>query len=194
MGPVTAKTYPGQEAIAVQARPAKRAKYEKGRGHGRPREPDKRGYVFGALWEQTGTCWTQNFSARSTINWIDFLCLVESQVPAEIEHIYAIQDNLNIHHSDEVLFFSLQFPRWEFVYQPTYAAYLNLIEPWWKILRIAGAPRPPVPDLAGGQSSSGGGDGILECPQASLCVGTQAAASASPPASTLSFRSLSQRA
>ena len=30
-------------------------------------------------------------------------------------------------------------PHWktcvEFVFQPTYAAYLNLIEPWWKILR-----------------------------------------------------------
>src|SRR5829696_4515359 len=25
--------------------------------------------------------------------------------------------------------------RWEFVFQPKYAAYLNLIEPWWKALR-----------------------------------------------------------
>lgn len=25
--------------------------------------------------------------------------------------------------------------RWEFVFQPKYAAYLNLIEPWWKTLR-----------------------------------------------------------
>src|SRR5437667_2378488 len=29
----------------------------------------------------------------------------------------------------------LRHPRWEIVYQPTYAAYLNLIEPWWKVLR-----------------------------------------------------------
>jgi hypothetical protein len=26
-------------------------------------------------------------------------------------------------------------PRWEFVFQPKYAAYLNLIEPWWKVRR-----------------------------------------------------------
>ena len=26
-------------------------------------------------------------------------------------------------------------PRWEFVFLPTYAAYLNLIDPWWKTLR-----------------------------------------------------------
>ena len=29
----------------------------------------------------------------------------------------------------------LLHPRWEFVFQPKYAAYLNLIEPWWKVLR-----------------------------------------------------------
>ena len=34
-----------------------------------------------------------------------------------------------------MLLFSLLHPRWEFVFQPKYAAYLNLIEPWWKILR-----------------------------------------------------------
>ncbi len=31
--------------------------------------------------------------------------------------------------------FALAHPRWEFVFQPKYAAYLNLIEPWWKVLR-----------------------------------------------------------
>ena len=34
-----------------------------------------------------------------------------------------------------MLLWALAHPRWEFVFQPTYAAYLNLIEPWWKILR-----------------------------------------------------------
>jgi transposase len=34
-----------------------------------------------------------------------------------------------------VLLWSLTHPRWAFVFQPIYAASLNLIEPWWKILR-----------------------------------------------------------
>ncbi|MFN8517268.1 MAG: hypothetical protein U0841_32805 [Chloroflexia bacterium] len=29
----------------------------------------------------------------------------------------------------------LAHPRWAFVFQPKYAAYLNLIEPWWKVRR-----------------------------------------------------------
>ena len=46
-----------------------------------------------------------------------------------------IVDNLNAYRATDVLLFSLAHPRWEFVFQPKYAAYLNLIEPWWKVLR-----------------------------------------------------------
>ena len=66
---------------------------------------------------------------------MDFLQQVETWVPAEIERVYAIVDNLNVHRATDVLLFCLQHPRWEFVFQLKYAAYLNLIEPWWKTLR-----------------------------------------------------------
>ena len=44
-------------------------------------------------------------------------------------------DNLQAHRATDALLFALWHPRWEFVFQPVYAAYLNLIEPWWKVLR-----------------------------------------------------------
>jgi transposase len=44
-------------------------------------------------------------------------------------------DNLSAHRAADVLLFSLAHPRWHLLFQPSYAAYLNLIEPWWKILR-----------------------------------------------------------
>jgi transposase len=69
------------------------------------------------------------------VNWVEFLDHVEHWIPAETERIYAIVDNLSAHRATNVLLFSLAHPRWEFVFQPVYAAYLNLIEPWWKILR-----------------------------------------------------------
>ena len=40
-----------------------------------------------------------------------------------------------MHRAPDVLLFSVTHPRRKFVFQPTYAAYLNLIEPWWKTLR-----------------------------------------------------------
>ena len=62
-------------------------------------------------------------------NWLAFLEQVEAWLPAEVEQVYAILDNLKSHKTTDVLLFSLAHPRWEFVFQPTYAPYLNLIEP-----------------------------------------------------------------
>ena len=73
--------------------------------------------------------------ARTTVNWVDFLGKVEAWIDPAVERVYAVLDNLNVHSAPDVLLFSLLHPRWEFVFQPKYAAYLNLIEPWWKVLR-----------------------------------------------------------
>ncbi len=129
MGPVSAKSYPGQQAINVTVRPAQRAKQEIDYGR------RAKGYVYGALWETTGQCWTQCYGGRTIPNFIDFLCEVDAQIEASVERIYAILDNLKSHHCNDLLLFMVHHPRWEFVYQPKYAAYLNLIEPWWKTLR-----------------------------------------------------------
>jgi hypothetical protein len=64
-----------------------------------------------------------------------FLDAVESWIDPAVERVYAVLDNLNVHSAPDVLLFGLAHPRWEFVFQPKYAAYLNLIEPWWKVLR-----------------------------------------------------------
>ncbi len=128
MGPVSAKSYPGQEAVEVTARPAQRAKQEIDYGR------RAFGSVYGALWETTGDCWTECYPCRCAVHFVDFLCYVDQQIPAEKERIYAIMDNLEMHHCRDLLLFMIHHPRWEFVYQPTYAAYLNLIEPWWKVL------------------------------------------------------------
>ncbi|MFN7928897.1 MAG: transposase [Blastocatellia bacterium] len=134
MGPVAAKSYPGQSLVRTQAQveppaPAGRARQEIDYGR-----RDK-GYVFGAFRPATGEARTKTYPARTTAHWVDFLQVVEHWLPQDIERLYAIVDNLSTHRASDVLLFSLQYPRWEFVFQPKYAAYLNLIEPWWKILR-----------------------------------------------------------
>jgi transposase len=129
MGPVTAKSYPGQQAVNITVRPAQRARQEIDYGR------RGKGYVYGALWETTGEVWTQCYPKRTIPHFIDFLSEVDAHIPTEVERIYVILDNLKAHHCNDLLLFMLHHPRWEFVYQPKYAAYLNLIEPWWKTLR-----------------------------------------------------------
>jgi transposase len=132
MGPESAKSFPGQQLVRpapAADRPAGRARQEVdyGRRGG--------GYIFGAFRPATGEALTVPYARRSTANFVAFLEQVEAWLPAEVERIYAVLDNLSTHRAPDVLLFSLAHPRWEFVFQPLYAAYLNLIEPWWKALR-----------------------------------------------------------
>lgn len=129
LGPESAKSFRGQEAVDVRARPAQRAKQEIDSGR------RGKGDLFGALRPATGDAFTQDSRRRTLVNWLDFLERVDAWVPAEVERVDAIVDTLNIHHRDNVLLFCLTHPRWEVVFQPTSAAYLNLIDPWWKVLR-----------------------------------------------------------
>jgi transposase len=134
MGPTSAKSYPGVRLLpptetGPQGPHASRAKQELDYGR------RGKGYVFGALQASTGAVLTEPYARRTAANWVDFLEKVDAWVPPEAERIYAILDNLEAHRATDVLLFNVAHPRWEFVFQPKYAAYLNLIEAWWKILR-----------------------------------------------------------
>jgi len=134
MGPESAKSFPGQQLARAlpdpdDRRPAERAKQEADYGR------RGKGYIFGAFVPASGEALTAPYPGRTIVNWVDFLERVEAWIPEEVQHVYGIVDNLNVHRATDVLLFSLAHQRWEFVFQPKYAAYLNLIEPWWKVLR-----------------------------------------------------------
>lgn len=134
MGPESAKSFAGQQLVWALpsedgSRPAARPTQEIDYGR------RGKGYVFGAFVPATGHALTAPYRGRTIASWVDFLEQVEVWLPAEAAHVYAILDNLSTHRAVDVLLFALAHPRWEFVFQPTYAAYLNLIEPWWKALR-----------------------------------------------------------
>ena len=129
MGPESAKSFPGAQLVDRANQPAARAKPEIDYGrHGA-------GYVFGAFQPASGETLTWTAERRTTANFVAFLELAEAWIDESAPRVYAILDHLSAHRATDVLLFALAHPRWEFVFQPTYAAYLNLIEPWWKILR-----------------------------------------------------------
>ncbi len=129
MGPEAAKSFAGQQLLDVTRRPAARATQEIDYGR------RGKGYVFGAFQPATGAALTWTATRRTTANFVAFLEQTDAWIDARVERVYAILDNLSAHRATDVLLFALAHPRWEFVFQPKYAAYLNLIEPWWKILR-----------------------------------------------------------
>src|SRR5215218_2415122 len=127
MGPQAAKSYPGQRLVRPAGPKAERARQEIDYGR-----RGVAGYVFGALQPASGEAFTLTYERRTTANRVDFLGQAEAWIDPSAERGHAV---LHIHRAPDVLLVSLLHPRWEFVFQPRCAAYLNLIEHWWKVLR-----------------------------------------------------------
>jgi DDE superfamily endonuclease len=130
MGPQASKSYPGRRLVRPAGPKAERARQEIDYGR-----RGTAGYVFGALQPATGAAFTLAYERRATVNWVDFLGAVERWIDPAVERVHAVLDNLNVHGAPGVPLFGLLHPRWEFVFQPTDAACLDLIEPWWEVLR-----------------------------------------------------------
>jgi transposase len=121
MGPTAAKTYVA--ARWLEKRPHVEADY------------GRRGKVwtFGAFEPHTGLALTWCTDGRTSANLVVFL----NQITATWTEgeMVLILDNLSTHKTLDVLLWALAHPRVRFLFQPTYAPWLNLIEPWWKTLR-----------------------------------------------------------
>ena len=193
MGPLSAKTCAGRELVQPHPPPAGRARQEIDYGR------RGKGTIFGAFCPATGVAFTRPYPGRGTAHWVAFLEEVEGWLPQEAERVYAIADTLSSHRTTDVLLFLLAHPRWEMVLQPTYAAYLTLIEPWWKVLRslalagrrfetwdeVAEAIAQATGywrDLGRGRRGHRAGDRLLERAPPSLQLGPKAPPSPAPPA------------
>jgi hypothetical protein len=130
MGPLSARSYLGRDPVRPHPPPAAgRARREI--DHGRR----GKGHVFGAFRPATGAAFTRPHPGRGTAHWVAFLDEVEGRLPGEAERVYAVADDPSRHRAPDVPLFMPAHPRREMVFQPKYAAHLNLIEPWWRVLR-----------------------------------------------------------
>jgi hypothetical protein len=125
LGPESVKSFPGRRLVRREERAVQEIDYGR-RGSG---------YVFGAFVPATGAALTVPAPRRTTAAFLTVLEQVETWLDPTVARVYAILDTLHAHRAQDVLLWALAHPRWEFVFQPKYAAYLNLIEPWWKTLR-----------------------------------------------------------
>jgi hypothetical protein len=121
MGPVSAKTY--FSARWSDKRPYVTPDYGR---------RDKV-WVFGAFEPRTGQALTLSTDGRTTKH---FVSLLDQIVQTwQDGRLILIMDNLASHKTLDVRLWALAYPRVRFLFQPTYAPWLNLIEPWWKTLR-----------------------------------------------------------
>jgi transposase len=123
LGPVSAKTYPGE---VWQEGPG-RATFAPDYG--------RRGsvWVLGAFEPATGLATTLCSPRRDSVSFIQLLEQVLQTYPAR--EWVLIADNLSTHISRETQTALIAWPEVDLRFIPKYACWLNLIEPWWKQLR-----------------------------------------------------------
>lgn len=121
-GPVAARRYPGPSWSEATHRPHFRPSYAR---HGYR-------WAYGALQHRAGRVFLETAATRNTASWLHFLDGLEDFVP--VGEAYLIVDALPLHWTLETMLWNWGHPRFHFVPLPKAAAWLNLIEGFWKIL------------------------------------------------------------
>jgi hypothetical protein len=122
LGPIAARRYPGPSWSPDAHRPHFRPAYER---HGYR-------WAYGALAHRSGAVFVATAATRDTTSWLHFLDGLEAFAPPG--DAYLIVDALFLHWTVETMLWNWGHPRFHFVPLPKAAAWLNLIEGFWKIL------------------------------------------------------------
>jgi DDE superfamily endonuclease len=96
------------------------------------RGPDKV-WVYGARSVRDGQALTQTAPARNTAGYLELLRTLDQTYPQG--NLYLVADNLASHRSGPIRDWLAAHPRIQHAFIPVGAAWLNLIEGWWRIFR-----------------------------------------------------------
>jgi hypothetical protein len=106
-------------------------------------------WIYGALCVRDGQVLTQTAPARNTAGYLALLKALDQAYPTE--DLYLIADNLASHLSSPIREWLADHPRIQQAFIPVGAAWLNLIEGWWRLFRrkaFAGASLANAEDIA----------------------------------------------
>lgn len=141
LGPVTPRTFPPAPGWSPDGHRIK-APLEYGRG------PDK-AWIYGARTPTDGRELTMAARSRNSDHYCQFLTQIEQAHPTGT--LFIITDNLSSHTSLKTRTWLADHPRIEHVFIPKGAAWLNLQEGWWRLLRreaFAGQTFADYPEIA----------------------------------------------
>jgi len=89
--------------------------------------------LFAALQVHSGTVAAMTAQTRNQFDFIAFLEQLEAEIPAG-QQVIAILDNLSTHKTPNVQAWLDEHPRWQMVFTPKHASWLNQVEIFFSIL------------------------------------------------------------
>ncbi len=89
--------------------------------------------LFAALQVHSGAVSGMTAPTRNQFDFIAFLDQLEAEIPAD-QRVIAVLDNLSTHKTQAVEAWLQAHPRWQFVFTPKHASWLNQVELFFSIL------------------------------------------------------------
>ncbi len=89
--------------------------------------------LFAALAVHSGEVSAMTATTRNQWDFIGFLDQLEDEIPAD-QRVTAVLDNLSTHKTQAVERWLEEHPRWQFVFTPKHASWLNQVEMFFSIL------------------------------------------------------------
>lgn len=91
--------------------------------------------LFAAFDTRTGKVYGYTAERKRQKEFIDFLEILDREIPQEITTIPVVLDNLRMHKGKQVQAWLAQHPRFVFHHPPVHCSWMNQVEQWFSILQ-----------------------------------------------------------
>lgn len=91
--------------------------------------------LFAAFDTRTGQVYGQCHERKRQVEFIQFLEMLDRDIPPEITLIHVVLDNLKMHKGKQVQAWLATHPRFRFYHPPVHCSWMNQVEQWFSILQ-----------------------------------------------------------
>jgi transposase len=91
--------------------------------------------LFAAFDTRTGKVYGYTAERKRQKEFIEFLEILDREIPPEITTIHIVLDNLRMHKGKQVQAWLAQHPRFVFHHPPVHCSWMNQVEQWFSILQ-----------------------------------------------------------
>jgi transposase len=91
--------------------------------------------LLAAFDTRTGHVFARCYSRKRQIELIDFLEMLDNQLPVHLKRVHIVLDNPRMHHGKALMQWLDRHPRFIFHYLPVHCSWMNQVEQWFGVLQ-----------------------------------------------------------
>jgi transposase len=91
--------------------------------------------LFAAFDTRTGKVYGHTASRKRQVEFIEFLEQLDREIPASVQTVHIVLDNLRMHKGKQVQAWLAKHPRFVFHHPPVHCSWMNQVEQWFSILK-----------------------------------------------------------